>query len=183
MLPNRSLTTGRVAALCQVAPRTVSKWFDSGRLKGYRIPGSQDRRIPEECFRRFLIAQGMPDWMQNASGKSFVLLLAEDNDIHNSIVDSLSEAKSVLAMRASNSFELGLCFAHGQPDILVVSDTLATKESLLRLVRRQTMPYEPYTLVLCERDATPSARYQERIDFPFDPDLLSTRLFSLVMSR
>ena len=32
-------TTGQVAKICKVAPRTVSKWFDSGRLKGYRIPG------------------------------------------------------------------------------------------------------------------------------------------------
>src|SRR5947207_1217774 len=40
-------TTGQVAKICKVAPRTVSKWFDSGRLRGYRIPGSQDRRIPQ----------------------------------------------------------------------------------------------------------------------------------------
>ena len=40
------LTTGDVAKICNVAPRTVSKWFDSGQLKGYRIPGSKDRRIP-----------------------------------------------------------------------------------------------------------------------------------------
>jgi hypothetical protein len=33
------LTTGDVAKICNVAPRTVSKWFDSGQLKGYRIPG------------------------------------------------------------------------------------------------------------------------------------------------
>ena len=47
-------TTGQVAKICKVAPRTVSKWFDSGRLKGYRIPGSQDRRIPREQLIRFL---------------------------------------------------------------------------------------------------------------------------------
>ena len=46
-------TTGQVAKICKVAPRTVSKWFDSGRLKGYRIPGSQDRRIPREYLIKF----------------------------------------------------------------------------------------------------------------------------------
>ena len=40
------LTTGEVAKICKVAPRTVTKWFDSGQLRGYRIPGSKDRRIP-----------------------------------------------------------------------------------------------------------------------------------------
>ena len=54
------LTTGEVAKICSVAPRTVSKWFDSGALHGYRIPGSKDRRIPlnqlirEERFRGVL---------------------------------------------------------------------------------------------------------------------------------
>ena len=54
-------TTGQVAKICKVAPRTVSKWFDSGRLKGYRIPGSQDRRIPREYLIRFLKEHGMVD--------------------------------------------------------------------------------------------------------------------------
>ena len=53
-------TTGQVAKLCKVAPRTVSKWFDSGRLKGYRLPGSQDRRIPREELYNFLTEHGMP---------------------------------------------------------------------------------------------------------------------------
>jgi two-component system response regulator RpaA len=53
-------TTGQVAKLCQVAPRTVSKWFDSGRLRGYRIPGSQDRRIPRPQLIEFLAENAMP---------------------------------------------------------------------------------------------------------------------------
>jgi excisionase family DNA binding protein len=53
-------TTGQVARVCKVAPRTVVKWFDSGRLRGYRIPGSQDRRIPRDDLIRFLNEHGMP---------------------------------------------------------------------------------------------------------------------------
>lgn len=53
-------TVGEVARICKVAPRTVNKWFDSGRLRGYRIPGSQDRRIPREHLIRFLKEHGMP---------------------------------------------------------------------------------------------------------------------------
>jgi two-component system response regulator RpaA len=52
-------TIGDVAKVCKVAPRTVSKWFDSGRLHGYRIPGSQDRRIPREYLTKFLVEHGM----------------------------------------------------------------------------------------------------------------------------
>src|ERR1700689_5499102 len=54
------LTTGEVAKICNVAPRTVSKWFDSGALRGYRIPGSKDRRIPLNQLIRFMKQHGMP---------------------------------------------------------------------------------------------------------------------------
>lgn len=53
-------TTGGVARLCRVAPRTVSNWVDSGRLKGYRIPGSRDRRVPLADLLTFLRRYGMP---------------------------------------------------------------------------------------------------------------------------
>lgn len=53
------LTTGQVAKIIQVAPRTVSKWFDSGKLKGYRIPGSNDRRITRKELERFIKEHGI----------------------------------------------------------------------------------------------------------------------------
>jgi two-component system, OmpR family, response regulator RpaA len=53
------LTTGQVARVCGVAPRTVSKWVDAGRLKGYLVPGSQDRRVPRVELARFLRDHGM----------------------------------------------------------------------------------------------------------------------------
>ena len=47
------LTTGQVAKACKVAPRTASKWIDSGMLRGWRIPtASGDRRV----MRRDLLA-------------------------------------------------------------------------------------------------------------------------------
>lgn len=59
MLP-RAFTTGQVAKMCRVAPRTVSKWVDSGRLKGFRLPGSQDRRIFTADVVAFLREHGLP---------------------------------------------------------------------------------------------------------------------------
>jgi len=47
-------TTGDVSRICKVAPRTVSKWCDSGVLEHYRIPGSTDRRIPYASLMEFM---------------------------------------------------------------------------------------------------------------------------------
>jgi excisionase family DNA binding protein len=57
---DRVYTTWEVARICKVAPQTVCKWFDTGRLSGYRIAGSGDRRIPRATLIRFLKEHGMP---------------------------------------------------------------------------------------------------------------------------
>jgi len=58
------LTTGEVAKICNVAPRTVSKWFDTGRLKGYRLPPTAskadgDRRVERDSLERFCADRGI----------------------------------------------------------------------------------------------------------------------------
>lgn len=60
-LTKRVFTTGQVAKICGVTPRVVAKWCDSGRLGSYRIPGSQDRRIPREYLHKFLVVSGLPE--------------------------------------------------------------------------------------------------------------------------
>lgn len=47
------LTTGQIAQRLGVAQRTVSKWIDSGRLIGIRLPGSRDRRVHPDIFDEF----------------------------------------------------------------------------------------------------------------------------------
>ena len=55
-----ALTTGEVARICNVAARTVSKWIDGGRLEGYRIPGSRDRRVHVSALENFVTTHGIP---------------------------------------------------------------------------------------------------------------------------
>lgn len=41
-----AFTTGQAAQICRVSINTIKRLFDSHQIRGYRIPGSQDRRIP-----------------------------------------------------------------------------------------------------------------------------------------
>ncbi len=58
------LTSAQAARLLKVSPREINKWFDSGRLKGYRIPGSADplgtRCIYRDKLLQFAAENGMP---------------------------------------------------------------------------------------------------------------------------
>lgn len=58
--PRAVYTTGQIARLLRVAPRTVSQWIDKGHLKGYRLPGSQDRRVLRTHLIVFLANREMP---------------------------------------------------------------------------------------------------------------------------
>jgi excisionase family DNA binding protein len=46
-------TTGQIAKRLSVSPTTVSKWIDSGRLIGIRLPGSKDRRVHPKALEEF----------------------------------------------------------------------------------------------------------------------------------
>ena len=64
LIRRKVFTTGMIAEICDVAPRTVAKWFDAGLIKGYCIPGSRDRRIPRENLIKFMHECNMPvEWL------------------------------------------------------------------------------------------------------------------------
>lgn len=57
---DKPFTTGDVAKLCHVSPRTVTKWCDAGLIKHWRIPLSKDRRISRAALLDFLRQHEMP---------------------------------------------------------------------------------------------------------------------------
>ena len=130
------LTTGQVAKICNVAPRTVSKWFDSGQLRGYRIPGSKDRRIPLAQLLRFMRAHGIPlDGL--ATGQTHVLIVDSDSGLTAVLRDFLEGEQSYTVTTAESAFEAGVLMGHSTPDVVVVDITLPdviTKE-LLHTIR------------------------------------------------
>jgi len=120
--------TGQVAALCEVAPRTVSKWFDSGRLRGYRIPGSQDRRIPEEYLEQFLAENGMDDYLKKLrKDRRFLIVdrfleeVPEDpwTALPDELTDALRTIPGVQVRLFNNPFLAGMEAADGTYGIFI----------------------------------------------------------------
>ena len=113
------LTTGQVAQLCNVAPRTVTKWFDSGQLGGYRIPGSKDRRIPMSELIRFMKAHNMPtDTLEN--GQMRVLIIDADAQSSQQFAKTLQTKGSFETQCAHNSFDAGLMAEKFSPQIILI---------------------------------------------------------------
>jgi len=135
-LSKNVMTTGEVARVCNVAPRTVSKWFDSGQLRGYRIPGSKDRRIPVDHLVRFMRAHGIPLNGLDA-GQKRVLVLDGDDGLRETIAKALSANRGFEVSTAASAFEAGAIAAEFKPHVIVVDVALpdVSPPSLLRWVR------------------------------------------------
>ena len=113
------LTTGQVAKICNVAPRTVSKWFDSGQLRGYRIPGSRDRRIPLDQLVRFMRAHGIP--LNGVDGGLTRVLLVDTNvEAANTIIEELEKDGRYEVRLAECGFDAGVVAEQFRPHVVFV---------------------------------------------------------------
>lgn len=130
------LTTGEVAKLCNVAPRTVSKWFDAGRLRGYRIPGSKDRRIPIDHLIRFMRAHGIPLNGLEKNCTRIVVLDAVDG-LGQAVSIALSDNPDYEVTVANSALEAGAAIHELKPDVVVADVTLpdADPKVMVRFVR------------------------------------------------
>ncbi|MCE9589732.1 MAG: response regulator [Planctomycetes bacterium] len=130
------LTTGEVAKVCNVAPRTVSKWFDSGQLRGYRIPGSKDRRIPLNSLIRFMKQHNIPlDGLQ--TGKTRVLIVDDESEIVQVLEKVLSEQANYEVHTAHGGFAAGVECEKFRPHVILLDLHLGDVpgEQVVKLVR------------------------------------------------
>ncbi|MAE61854.1 MAG: regulator [Planctomycetaceae bacterium] len=113
------LTTGEVARICNVAPRTVSKWFDSGQLRGYRIPGSKDRRIPLNALIRFMKQHNIPmDGLQ--SGRTRVLIVDDEPEVVDALEKVLAEQANYEVHVTRTGFSAGVECEKFRPHVLLL---------------------------------------------------------------
>lgn len=143
----RILTSGEVAKIMCVAPRTVSKWYDSGRLRGWRLPGSLDRRFLAADVLAFAREAGMPEAavlpLRRLAARA-VLLAGPGLPAAADLLERLGEGwEAALAPRA-DPYELGLVLA-GAADLgaVVASDRGGLHLPGLAALARRLAPAAP----------------------------------------
>jgi excisionase family DNA binding protein len=114
------LTTGDVAKICNVAPRTVSKWFDNGQLKGYRIPGSKDRRIPVSELIRFMKQNNIPT-AALPIGKIRVLMVDGYTNAVSALAEDLRNKADYDVQTVASSFETGVVAQKFAPHVMLIN--------------------------------------------------------------
>lgn len=112
-------TTGEVAEICKVSQQTVIRCFDSGKLKGFRVPGSRFRRIPRESLVQFMKENGIP--LDNLeTGKKRVLAVDDDEAILEMLVELLERDGRFEVRVARGGYEAGMMTQDFRPDVIVL---------------------------------------------------------------
>ena len=112
-------TTGEAAKICKVSQQTIIRCFDSGQLKGFRVPGSRFRRIPRQDLYNFMRNNGIPtDALE--SGKRKILVVDDDEELVELIVDVLDRDGRFEVRSVDNGFDAGMMVKEFRPDVIVL---------------------------------------------------------------
>lgn len=149
------LTTGQIAKKCNVAPRTVSLWIDSGKLLGYRLPGSKDRRVTRTDFENFIKAEGIR--LQSDPPKC-VLLAGLGPDATKIAERFRSDGYTVQV--TTSTIETAIAAGANCPSAIVIDMAMTGRDEVLNFA--QIMRGLGYRLVALanEDEADPSTLYR-----------------------
>jgi len=112
-------TTGEAAQVCKVSQQTIIRCFDSGRLIGFRVPGSKFRRIPREELIRFMKANDIP--IDSLEGSVRRILCVDDDPQINDLFRDILGSDSRFAVRTCETgYEAGLLTSSFRPHLILL---------------------------------------------------------------
>lgn len=180
-------TTGEVASICKISQQTVIRCFDSGRLKGFRVPGSRFRRIPRERLIEFMKGNDIP-LDQLDSGRKRVLVVDDDPAIIEMFVELLEHDGRFEVRTASTGYEAGILTQECRPDIIVLDYKLPdVNGNVVCQTIRSNPAFQHTRIILVSGVADPDevrdlmrAGADDFIRKPFKIDSVITRMTELL---
>jgi excisionase family DNA binding protein len=183
----RVFTTGEVAQICKVSQQTVIRCFDSGRLQGFRVPGSRFRRIPRDSLVAFMKNNQIP-MDQLETGKKRVLVVDDDEAIVEMFTELLERDGRFEVETAATGYDAGILTEQFRPDIVLLDFKLPdiNGTAVCRTIRSNP-GYKHMQIIIISGVADPdevaelkAAGADEFIRKPFDINLVINRIADLV---
>jgi len=115
------LTVFKASQYCNVSPKTIINWTESGHIKAYKTVGGH-RRINKTDLEAFMKKQGIPiPEKKPMDVKKRILVVDDDPIIVETIVLALEEDEfDYEVISASDGFEAGIQVNHFEPNLLIL---------------------------------------------------------------
>jgi excisionase family DNA binding protein len=159
----RIFTTGEAAAICKVSQQTIIRCFDSGRLTGFRVPGSKFRRIPREELIRFMKANGIPLEALEGSSKR-VLVVDDDPAIVDTLVQVLTRDGRWEVKTATTGYDAGMLTESFRPSVMLLDYLLPDINGNLVCQRVKTTPHLQDTKIIIVSGVVNQSEVQGLLD-------------------
>jgi len=141
-------TTGEAAKVCKVSQQTIIRCFDSGRLNGFRVPGSRFRRIPRDELIRFMRENEIP-LESIGSTRKRILVVDDEPEILSLITEMLEGDGRFEVCQASTGYDAGMETERFKPHLIVLDYMLPDINGNIVCQRVRASKTMPDTRILC----------------------------------
>jgi len=160
-------TSGEVGRICGVSADTVSRWFDSGHIEGYRLGPGGDRRIPYDSLRKFMLAHGIP--FDRLDEKMRCILVVDDDPQYLDIIPrALAKIGTYEVITASTGFDAGTLVAERNPRLLILDIGLSDMDGRRVAERIKSRIETQHTRMLAISGLIEPGEFAQLKDFGFD---------------
>lgn len=140
-------TTGEAAEVCKVSQQTIIRCFDSGRLGGFRVPGSKFRRIPRMELIKFMHDNEIPTEVLEGPAKR-VLVVDDDPAILELFTDVLGRDPRFELKTAGTGYDAGLLTESFRPHVVLLDYMLPDINGHIVCKRLRENPAHQHTKVI-----------------------------------
>ena len=112
-------TTGEAARICRLSQQTIIRYFDNGRLKGFRVPGSSDRRILRGDLLQLMRRRRIPTSIAEGLTKR-VLVIDDDTAFVRSVRSCIGGDTRFDIRAATTGFDAGVLTARFRPHLVLL---------------------------------------------------------------
>lgn len=116
----QSLTTGEIAKYCGVNLRTVIRWLEAGKLKGYKLPGRGNNRVLVSEFVAFLKQHDMPVPKELEAENEPLLLIVDDELSMAKAIQRVARKVGLKSIVATGGFQAGLMLSMHKPQMMTL---------------------------------------------------------------
>jgi two-component system, OmpR family, response regulator RpaA len=180
-------TTGEAADICKVSQQTIIRCFDSGRLNGFRVPGSKFRRIPRAELVRFMQQNEIPlDQLEGPRRR--ILVVDDDEQIVDLLVDVLGRDGRFETRTAVTGYDAGVQTEAFRPHLVILDYMLPDINGNVVCQTIRSNPNLKSTRIVCvsgvvnqdEVDQLLQAGADDFVKKPFSIETLLGRIHELL---
>lgn len=148
-------TIGEVVRVLRLAPRTVTRWFDTGLLEGYRFPKGE-RRVSRDSLLTLMRSKGIPVYHGREAFR--IVLIAVSWPVSR-LVQSLFGDRTSVA-EATSIFHAGQLCGEYKPAFVVMDLSLGRDAVLDTNLYLSRMSPRPAVVVLLPEDSAKAVSWE-----------------------